>query len=234
MKARLTIANVINLILAALAFGFFVTNQVNVFGGQHLQLTGTTGKWLLTGFLAVGLIVQLIKLGVGHQHWFEASITFFLLIAHIAAELTIWYGSQVFGIALPPSLPQTIIGFYWVLGPVDLLAVFLPRELALFSGKETSDQAQARKLREVEDALLIAQAREEVIEKFAQRMSANSMPAAVASQSKPVTRECPDCHQQFESDTKRGAQNALNAHSPHCPAVKTSANGHRAAAREQG
>ena len=46
-RARFSVANWANLVLAFAAFCFFVANQANVFGGEHLQLTSDVGKWQL-------------------------------------------------------------------------------------------------------------------------------------------------------------------------------------------
>ncbi len=239
---RFTGAHGAVLFLSLVAFGFFVTNQALAFTGRRLELHSTQGAILLTVFLALGLVVQLAKIARGHQHWFEVTITLVLLATHIVAELAIWVQSQILGLAIPASLPQLIIGLYWVIGVIDILALYGARELALFKGESVAQQT-ARELAEAKDqarearlqAALAEQARElqehfaeQFVEQFAQRTGPPASGVAPANAGKKVYEDaCPDCGKLFSSTTKRGLTNAINGHKGHCPGVVISTNGHR-------
>lgn len=126
--------------LSAAAFVLFVINQAAELAGHHLEFTGWLGASILTGFLAVGMITQLIKFMEGHRSRLDLIITIIQLLAHVLAELAIWYQTKILDIALPPELPLYIVGLYWVSGVADIFFRYVGREFMLFSGMYKSPE----------------------------------------------------------------------------------------------
>jgi hypothetical protein len=126
--------------LSAAAFILFVANQAAELSGNHFEFTGWLGASVLTGFLAVGMVTQLVKFMEGHRSRLDLIITIIQLVAHVAAELAIWYQTKILNIALPPELPLYIVGLYWVSGVADIFFRFIGRELQLFNGMYKSPE----------------------------------------------------------------------------------------------
>lgn len=228
---KLTAPHYFNLALALFAFGLFVTNQFQQFSGGTFDLRGTTGAVVLTVFLAAGIIGQFAKIIVGHNHWTELVVTLILLAAHIVAEVTIWVRTQIMGIGIPPTLPLWIVGLYWVVGAIDIIALFAGRELALFAGESQYDR-MSKELEEARLKLALAQQAEQIASRTAQQLQSAipQQPAAVQPQQS-YTATCPDCGQVLTATSKRGLTNALNAHKRWCTG-QSSTNGHKEARLE--
>jgi hypothetical protein len=201
-----------NLMLSMAAFGLFVANQINAFQGKHLDLRSEWGPYLLSGFLALGIAIQIGKIIEGHRHWLEVIVTGFLLTVHVVAEVTIWYRAQILGVGIPSQLPLWIVGLYWIVGLLDVLARFGARELQLFRGESEYERLQ-RQLREAkQEAALARQAAD-----FMQKQVPNAN-AVQSHNAKVYEAVCPDCGQTLTAKSQRGVTNALNAHKRWCPA----------------
>lgn len=129
-----------NLALSLVAFGVFVVNVWFQLTGSPLDFHGIIGATVLAGFLALGVIIQCGKLVEGHRVWWEFVLTLIQLGVHVYAELTIWIRTQITGEGLPPGLPLLIVGLYWVVGVVDILAMNAGREMKLFGAGYTSPE----------------------------------------------------------------------------------------------
>jgi hypothetical protein len=228
MLNRLTNSHKANLLLCFAAFCLFVFNQFKVLSGTSLDLHGTEGALVLTGFLALGILVQFAKLIEGHRHWFEFLITLILLTAHIGAEVAIWQRTQITHAGLPQSLPLYIVGLYWLIGAVDIAAMFLPRELALFRG-ESEVQRLARekaaleeKLNEKDTKLKLAEQSQE----FVERLQASAQPSQAIAEQMIIERDCPKCGRTFRGSSEQRTANAVNAHLRTCSGGVASTNGH--------
>lgn len=227
MLNQLTNSHKANLALCFAAFALFVFNQFKFFSGSSLDLTGIEGATVLTGFLAVGFCLQFAKLIEGNRHWFQSLITLILLAAHIAAEVVIWQRTQITHEGLPHSLPLYIVGLYWLIGVVDLLAMFLPRELALFRG-ESELQRLARKNEELQNEIsekdtklkLAAQSQE-----FVERLQANAQQLPAMAEQALIDRDCPKCGRTFRGSSEQRVANAVNAHLRTCSGAVNSPNG---------
>jgi hypothetical protein len=227
----MTITHRANLLLSLVAFGMFVANQLHVFAGRSLDLSGEAGAYILAGFLALGLLVQFAKLIEGHRHWLDLLVTVVLLVAHIAAELTIWLRTQVMGLAIPTSLPRLIVGLYWLVGALDMVMMYGRREAnLLLRGLSVEGQRQQR-IAEAEHRAIAAEtqaalARQEarLQERFAQQIARQRAvsPAQIAGELPAIEpanheRTCPRCGRTLRGSSARAAINALNGHMAHCP-----------------
>jgi hypothetical protein len=224
---RLTLSHKANIALSVAAFALFVVNQFKVLSGSRLDLHGAGGATILTGFLALGIAVQFAKIIEGHRNWFELLITLLLLSAHIAAEVIIWQRTQITNAGLPEALPLYIVGLYWLIGAVDIMAMFLPRELMLFRGESPVQQLARQneelrlKLSERNTDLALAQQSQ----KFAEQISATAQPLQALAELPLYERDCPRCGKPFKGTSEQRAANAVNAHLRTCQGVKAAQNG---------
>jgi hypothetical protein len=218
---KLTTTHKLNIALSLFAFGLFVVNQFMVLSGSALDLHGQTGAVILTGFLACGILVQFSKFIEGHRHWFDVIVTVVFLAAHVVAEITIWIRTQILSVGIPEALPLYIVGLYWLVGAFDILLLFFPREVRLFSDGYADPYAR---ISELESELALAQQAQAFAEQSQSERSAN----VVRLQ---YERQCERCGKVFAAETKRGAINALAAHRRYCPGVPSTEgreNGNRA------
>lgn len=137
---RIKFAVLLSWALSLAAFGLFVTNQWHELAGSHLDLRGESGATVLTGFLALGIMVQILRVIQGSDRRLEVVFTLVMLLVHVAAEMLIWVRTQIAGLTLPHNLPYYIIGFYWVIGVADVLSRYLERELAVLTGDYVSPE----------------------------------------------------------------------------------------------
>jgi hypothetical protein len=147
-------------------------------------------------------------------------VTVLLLAAHVVAEITIWIRTQILSVGIPEALPLYIVGLYWLVGAVDILLLFLPREVRLFSDGYADPYAR---ISELESELALAQQ----AQAFAEQSQSERTASVVRLQ---YERQCERCGKVFAAETKRGAINALAAHRRHCPGAPTAdgrENGHR-------
>lgn len=197
-----------SLILSGLAFAVFVVNQWIAFIGWRLELAGPVGATVLSLFLAAGLIVQVWKWIEGNRTVLDFGINLIMIPAHVYAELTIWFRTQIYDIGLPVDLPLYIIGLYWVIGLVEIMVSRFGHNLQVIRGKY---QPPARRIAELE--------RENALLKQSQ---------AIAQQSHSErTANCPKCGQSISGRGKRGLQNAFNAHSRWCNGRPSPSDNHR-------
>lgn len=131
---KLTKTHIANLVLSLFAFALFVLNQWHELAGSHLDLRGQSGATILAGFLAAGIIVQIAKMMEGHRTGQAVVVTLVLLAVHVVAELTIWVRTQIMQAGLPLELPYYVIGVYWTIGLVDVLSMFIMREVGVLRG----------------------------------------------------------------------------------------------------
>jgi hypothetical protein len=132
-----------SLILSLIAFLLFVANEWYVLAGYgELPLSGPVGATILTGFFAAGLIVQALKFAEGHKSKIDLSITLIMLPAHAAAGLTIWIRTKIMHLGLPAELPYYIVGLYWVIGLIEVVARYIGRELKLFKSTYVSPEQE--------------------------------------------------------------------------------------------
>lgn len=186
-----------SLVLSGLAFGVFVVNQWISFIGWRLELTGPIGATVLSLFLAAGLIVQVWKWIEGNRTVLDFGINLVMIPAHVYAELTIWFRTQILTIGLPVDLPLYIIGLYWVIGLVEVLVGRLGHNLALLKGNY---QPPEQRVAELERRLALAEQQNAIV---------------MQSQSERIAT-CPRCGADVSGRGKRGLQNAMNAHSGWC------------------
>lgn len=191
-----------SLILSILAFGLFV---INVFyemaGWGALDLRGPFGAAILTGFLAAGLLIQVSKFLEGHKNKVDIIFTMLLLPAHIAAELTIWIRTQILHWGLPPELPFYIVGLYWAVGLLDVLAPRIGPEISKLRPSYENPEKENARLKQ-ENALLM------------QRLSITKEmhEQEEALKSTLFVESCQVCGVSFEKRTATEARNALNGH----------------------
>lgn len=215
---KLTTTHKLNIALSFFAFALFVVNQFFALSGGALDLHGPWGALLLTGFLAAGILVQFAKIIEGHRTVAELIFTALLLIAHVAAELTIWITTQITRQPLPEALPLYIVGLYWVIGGVDIVVLSWRRNAAMVRGRFKSREELEREL------LLAEQAQRHAVE-IAERTQSDGTANAERRQYKGT---CPLCKQEMQSSSARGVQNAMNAHRRWCPGAPVeSKNGHK-------
>ena len=135
---NMTVTQKISLGLSGAAFALFTVNQYLGLRGTPLNFSGSFGALVLTLFLAMGTMVQISKLVQGHQSRTELLLTFLQLFAHTLAEISIWTQTQILGLELSPDIGKWIVSSYWLIGLVDILTRYLPREFKLFAkGHET-------------------------------------------------------------------------------------------------
>lgn len=209
-----------NIILSFLAFSLFV---VNVFfelaGWGALDLRGPLGAGILTGFLSIGLIIQVAKIIEGHRSRMDLLITGVLLPFHVIAELAIWVRTQIMGLSLPENLPFIAVGVYWSIGLVDVLARYIGREMKVFGGGFEAPEIRVIRL-EKENALLLQQqsTTQALLE---QRISSAEamlkqrealLDEQKAQQSVLYEETCSFCGVVFAKNTPTAARNALNGH----------------------
>ena len=137
-----------SLVLSGLAFLTFVANQWAAFIGWHLELTGPIGATVLSLFLAAGLCVQVWKWIEGNKTVLDFLINLVMIPAHVYAELSIWFRTQIADLGLSVDLPLYIIGLYWVIGLVEILVSRLGHNLAMLKGKPGIRDILFRKARE--------------------------------------------------------------------------------------
>lgn len=186
-----------SLILSGLAFAVFVVNQWIAFIGWRLELSGPVGATVLSLFLAAGLIVQVWKWIEGNKSILDFGINLVMIPAHVYAELTIWFRTQIYDIGLPVDLPLYIIGLYWVIGLVEIMVSRFGHNMQVIRGKY---QPPNERIAELERRLALAE-------------QSNAM--VMQSQSE-RTATCNRCGQTISGRGKRGLQNAMNAHSRWC------------------
>lgn len=174
---HLTKTHLISIVLSLIAFGLFVANQFKALSGSSLDLHGTGGAALLTGFLAAGIVVQFAKFIEGHDTAVEMVFTAVLLLAHIGAELAIWWRTQIVASALPASLPLYIVGLYWLVGAIDLLVMFVPQNLTRLSSGYVSPE---HRLAMVEQSLSMVEQERALLE---QKLSMVEQSLSTAQQS---------------------------------------------------
>jgi hypothetical protein len=221
-----------SLFLSGIALALFVANEFYVLAGWgELPLSGPFGATILTGFFALGLIVQSAKFIQGHSGPVDLTITLLMLAAHIAAGLTVWVRTKIMHLGLPAELPYYIIGLYWIIGIVEVLARYVGREMKLFSGGYLSPEKQAEALRlELADrdkqlALLAAE------QKHTDRMlEASRQEAQRMQEAKDMVyyATCEGCGQSFKGSTQDKADKGKYGHKPWCKgAPVASTNGHK-------
>jgi hypothetical protein len=141
----------------ALSFAALVLFSVNEFyvlaGWGALNLSGPAGAAALMGFLGIGLVVQTAKFIEGHNSKVDALVTFTMFPLHIAAALTIWFRTQINHSGLPSELPLYLVGVYWVIGLLEIVARYIGRELKLFKRDYESPEIKLMKAQQ-EIALL--------------------------------------------------------------------------------
>lgn len=161
IMGRLTLMQWLSFALSGAAFVLFVVNQYLGLSGKPFDFNSQTGAMVLTAFLAVGLGVQIGKIVQGHHSRMEFVLTLIQVGVHVYAELAIWTRTQILGMDLPPDIGKWLVSSYWLLGFIDLMIRYLPRELALLrSTNETPLQREAR----LEAELIRAQAQLELRE----------------------------------------------------------------------
>lgn len=203
-----------SLILSGLAFITFVANQWAAFIGWHLELTGPIGATILSLFLAAGLIVQVWKWIEGNRTWLDFIINMVMIPAHVYAELSIWFRTQLSDVGLSVDLPLYIIGLYWVIGLAEVLVSRLSHNLDMLRG---GYQPPQQRIAELEQRLALAEQAQ-----------------AIAKQTHSErTAKCPRCGQEVSGRGKRGLQNALNAHSRWCSGKMTTSDNHRGTAEQE-
>lgn len=191
-----------SLLLSIAAFALFVCNVFYEMAGYGaLDLKGPFGAAVLTGFLAAGLIIQVSKFLEGHKSKVDIIFTLVLLPAHVLAELTIWVRTQIMHLGLPPELPFYIVGLYWAVGLMDVLAPKIGPELSKLRPSYENPETKAYRL-EQENALL------------KQRLSITNElhEQEEAKKSTLYTEICPACGAMFSKPTQTEARNALNGH----------------------
>jgi hypothetical protein len=146
----------VSLVLSGLALLLFVANEFYVLAGWgDIPLHGPVGSAILTGFFALGLVIQLAKFVEGHKSPIDLVITLLMLFTHVASALTVWGATKIFHIDLPVAeLPYYIVGLYWVIGIVEVMARYMGRELKLFSRDYKSPE---QRLMEMENKLALAE-----------------------------------------------------------------------------
>lgn len=191
-----------SMVLSLLAFGLFVVNVFFEMAYQiALDLRGPYGALILTGFLSIGLLIQVSKFLEGHRSRLDILITLILLPLHMAAEITIWVRTQIMHIGLPPELPFWMVGVYWMIGMVDVLAPRLGPELSKLRSSSLTPEQEVVVLKQ-ENALLL------------QRLSITQevQEQKRADESKIYTETCNICGEVFEKPTRDAAKNAVKGH----------------------
>jgi len=234
-----TVVRIYGFLLYFAALFLFAVNLWFELTGQHLRLHTTAGATVLTGFLVMGTLLQLLRLWVGHDSAPALLVTIGLLILHIIADLAVWGTTQILQLPLPANIPLIIIGVYWVVGVADITGQVVRREFQLFKrGYEPEDKRLARELQEAQLKASLAEQEAAIVKRYQEKTErqlealshANRSAIASANQTGAPAKQykgtCPDCGQELTSTSQRGLTNAFNAHKRFCPAT-TSENGHR-------
>lgn len=200
-----------SLVLSGLAFAVFVINQWIAFIGWHLELTGPVGATVLSLFLAAGLIVQVWKWIEGNRTALDFGINLIMIPAHVYAELTIWFRTQIADIGLPVNLPLYIIGLYWVIGLIEVLVGRLGYNLQMLRGSYQPPDQRIAEL-ELQKAELELRSSNALAQLDHLRAEVDHMKAE-RERTYEATCDVPDCG--WKSDPKpsqKSAVYALRAH----------------------
>ena len=129
--------------MGLVALGLLAFNLFKSMTDQPIDFHGATGAFLIVGFLAVGTLLQVMKVIQGHRHGLEFVLTAVILIAHVLGDMAIWLGTQIFSIPVPEFLPYIIIALYVLLSIAEVIAIYGPREMQLFKSDYVSPEQQA-------------------------------------------------------------------------------------------
>lgn len=127
--------------LSILAFILFVVNQIAELAGVHLNFEGLEGAVILGVFLACGLLVQIWKWTEESRSSLDSIVTLLSLIAHVLAEVIIWWSTRIANIGLPAQLPMVIVGGYWLTGMSEVFFRHAERQWKTIRGQYKSPEA---------------------------------------------------------------------------------------------